>query len=215
MAILELGILGDITKLPHRFLRVPIMRLAPKIQDDGLCGVQAVVDVALRDFGPTVLGCRLAKGHDEAHYYTFAPDVVYMTVHAPRVGQIERLAKEMPEPKAPAKKGVVKVGQIEELNYEDPGYKEQCRRRRLAFQVAGLLECCRQIKGIKAKREDQPAGLDGTLDYYRKVRIELEEIGLDVGIVDTLSTAAVMLNEVDQAELLEGRAVIQDLPPSS
>lgn len=148
-----------------------------------------------------------------------APDgsVVSLQLRAPRLGMLERLDAEIPEPQPPIVPGRVvrdhrgrpvegpDGSPIPLRNAEDPAYVLKSERREKALSVAMVLSCLEpgQVTDLPDRNGQDP------VDYFLAVWDGLEDAGLDIGAFRSLSEAAKRLGEpMSSIEVVQAKSAL-------
>jgi len=128
-----------------------------------------------------------------------AGNEVKLKVYAPKLGLIDRVQGEIPDPPVPVTRSgnvlrdrrgqPVKDDKGQPImetteHHDDPDYVAACARVEKARSIAMLLECLEDQIQPSVKRE----GL-APLDYYLKVWEELEDAGIGLGSFNALTNA--------------------------
>lgn len=150
-------------------------------------------------------------------------EMLVARLHAPKLGMVDRLFRDLPEPEPP-QRGVVKDkrGEVVRDAYnkplpirdvDDPEFLRLSAERHRLVALGAFLECTAGQFEWEAKRESFPT----LADYLRAVMAEMEAAGIDQGTFQAIDAAVAQLTrpttEADHAEVNEAREAL-GAPPS-
>lgn len=145
-------------------------------------------------------------------------EVLGVCLRAPRLDAVQRLRKEIPQPKPPNNgivlrddRGLPKTDEmglpIVGVNLLDPAYLAEKERAGKAHTLALILECMKDAEPrleFDAQRED----CESTLDYYEAVWKEMEDFGIDILTFARLAEGAASMAGITTKELREAREAL-------